>query len=60
MSTSVQRVETGTGLCKIYIIYDGKPANLCEHVERNVLVHLKVSYFLVLSVNCRNAVHSLG
>lgn len=51
MSTSVQGFEISTGLYKMYIIYDGKPADLYKHVERNVMVHIRFkfhvsSYFL--------------
>jgi hypothetical protein len=43
MLTSVQRVETSTGLYEIYIIYNGKPADLYKHVERNVMLHIRLT-----------------
>jgi hypothetical protein len=44
ISTSVQGVETITGLYKIYIIYEGKPEDLYKHIERNVMVHIRLKY----------------
>jgi hypothetical protein len=51
LSVSVRRVETNTGLYEINIISNEKRTNLYSHLERNVMVQLRVkfrvaSYFL--------------